>query len=240
MALPDRIDRAEHIDFSVPGNRRAFFLRRAFRLRTRGSGSDLDGLMSGPRSNAGLMASKVFGDIPVMLIGAHAANVYMPPRNTADVDFLVPHHRFQDAENRLAAEGWGRIRSLMFPNANLGLYGSAWSHPQTNEKLDLISSPQHWVEAAFDSPISRAQNGARVLPLSFLILMKLDSARTTDQGDLGRMLGRLDDPMIEKIISEVTKHYGDPQAADDIRQYAEIGRWEYSVEPEHKNEGERS
>lgn len=240
MVLQNRLRRTQHVDFSKPANRRAFFIQRAFRLRTRGSGSDLDRLMMGPRSNAGFMASKIFGEIPVMLIGAHAANVYMPPRNTADVDFLVPHHRFQDAENKLAAEGWGRLRSLMFPNANLGLYGSAWSHPETNEELDLISSPQRWVETAFNSPISHAQNGARVLPLPFLVLMKLDSARTIDQGDLGRMLGRLDDPMIEKVISEVTKHYADPQAADDIRQYAEIGRWEYSVEPEYENEGDRS
>lgn len=239
MVLQNRLDRTEHIDFSMPANRRAFFLRRAFRLRTRGSGSDLDRLMTGPRSNAGLMASKIFGDIPVMLIGAHAANVYMPPRNTADVDFLVANHRFRDAENKLAAEGWSRRRNLMFPNANLGLHGSAWSHPETSEELDLISSPQHWVEAAFDAPISRAQNGARVLPLPFLILMKLDSARTTDQGDLGRILGRLDDTTIEQVVSLVTKHYGDPQAADDIRQYAEIGRWEYSVDAEHQNEGER-
>lgn len=188
--------------------------------------------MAGPRSNAGFMASKVFGEIPVMLAGAHAANVYMPPRNTADVDFLLPDHRFHDAEKNLDAGGWQRSRSLLFPNANLGLYGSAWHHPQTNEGLDLISSAQHWVEAAFDAPISRAQDGTRVLPLPFLILMKLDSARTTDQGDLGRMLGRLDKAEVEKIVAVVVKHYADPQAADDIRQYAEIGRWEYLTDAE--------
>jgi hypothetical protein len=43
--------------------------------------------------------------------------------------------------------------------------------------------------------------------------MKLDSARTTDQGDLGRMLGRLDKAAIESVIAIVAKHYGDPQAA---------------------------
>lgn len=232
MAFPDGIDRATQPDFSVPANRRAFFLRRALRLRTRGSGSDLDRLMAGPRSNAGLVASKFFGDIPVMLIGAHAANVYMPARNTTDVDFLVPNDRFRDAESALAAAEWRRSRSLAFPNANLGLFGSAWNHPKTNEELDVLSSPQHWVQAAFDAPISRAQDGVRVLPLPYLVLMKLDSARTTDQGDLGRMLGRLGDDDVEKIAAVVTKHYADPQAADDIRQYAEIGRWEYSTEME--------
>ncbi|MGH7736648.1 MAG: hypothetical protein ACREMP_02080 [Candidatus Tyrphobacter sp.] len=183
------------------------------------------------------MASKVFGDIPVMLAGAHAANAYMPPRNTADVDFIVPHHRFSDAEAALAREGWKRSRGLVFPNANLGLYGSAWRHPEANEYLGVLSSPQRWVEGAFDAQVSRAQNGARVLPLSFLVLMKLDSSRTTDQGDLGRMLGRLDSAEVEKIVSVVTKHYGDPQAADDIRQLAEIGRWEYATAPDREIDG---
>ncbi len=237
MALRDRIESTDPIDFSIARHRRAFFLRRAMRLRTRGSGSDLERLMTGPRSNAGLMASKVFGTIPVMLVGAHAANAYMPPRHTADVDFLVPNHRFREAEKALSAEGWQRSLDLVFPNANLGLHGSAWSHQQTNEQLDLISSPQPWVEAAFDAPIVRAQDGARVLPLPFLVLMKLDSARTTDQGDLGRMLGRLDNAAVENVIAVVTKHYGDPQAADDIRQYAEIGRWEYSTETERGDQG---
>src|SRR6185437_1824415 len=177
MAIHDRLDATGPIDFSVASNRRAFFLRRAFRLRTRGSGSDLDKLMAGARSNAALMASKVFGDIPVMVIGAHAANVYAPPQSTARVDFLVLNHRFSDAEKALSAEGWQRSRDLVFPNANLGLYGSAWTHRQTNEELDLISSAQHWAEAAFDAPVSRAPDGARVIPLAFLVLMKLDSAR---------------------------------------------------------------
>jgi hypothetical protein len=151
MARSDRDQgQANVTDFSVAANRRAFFLRRAMRLRTRGTGSDLDRLMAGSRSSIGLVASKVFGNIPVMLVGAHAANVYMPPRSTANVDFLVPNQHFRDAEKALAAAGWQRSRDLLFPNANLGLYGSAWHHPQTNEALDLISSAQHWVEAACD------------------------------------------------------------------------------------------
>ncbi len=238
MALNEqRHDQTRSVsDFAVPAHRRAFFLRRAMRLRTRGTGSDLHRLMAGPRSNAGFMVSKVFGDIPVLLVGAHAANAYMSPRHTVDVDFLVPNHRFRDAEKALSAERWRRSRDLLFPNANLGLYGSAWNHPETNEELALLSSAQHWVDAAFDAPMARAQDGARVLPLAFLVLMKLDSARTTDQGDLGRMLGRLDDAAVKSVIAIVTKHYSDPQAADDILQYAEIGRWEYSTDAERDDE----
>ena len=76
--------------------------------------------------------------------------------------------------------------------------------------------------------------GQRVLPLPYLVLMKLDSARGIDQGDLSRMLGRLSDDKVEEIVDIVMRHYGDPQAADDIRQYAALGRWEW------ENQGERS
>ena len=78
--------------------------------------------------------------------------------------------------------------------------------------------------------MSRDRNGARVLPLPYLMLMKLDSARGVDQGDLTRILGRLDDAEVERVIAMVGRHYADRQAAEDIRQYAAIGRWEWETE----------
>jgi len=56
--------------------------------------------------------------------------------------------------------------------------------------------------------------------------MKFDSARGIDQADLTRMLGKLDDAQIEEIIDTVERSCGDPAFADDIRQYAKLGRWE--------------
>ncbi len=53
------------------------------------------------------------------------------------------------------------------------------------------------------------------------------------------MLGRLDDSEVEQVVAIVTKHYGDPQAADDIKQYAEIGRWEYSIDSSRRDDGGR-
>jgi hypothetical protein len=57
--------------------------------------------------------------------------------------------------------------------------------------------------------------------------MKLDSARGVDQGDLTRMLGRLEDSEVEAIARIVERHSHDPQAADDARQYALLGRMEW-------------
>ena len=57
--------------------------------------------------------------------------------------------------------------------------------------------------------------------------MKLDSARGIDQGDLTRMLGALDEPRSDEIVRLIERHSRDPQAADDVRQYALLGRLEW-------------
>ncbi|HET7813759.1 MAG TPA: hypothetical protein VFL13_05250, partial [Candidatus Baltobacteraceae bacterium] len=68
--------------------------------------------------------------------------------------------------------------------------------------------------------------GLRVVPLPYLVLMKFDAARGIDQGDLTRMLGAVSDAEVESIAAIVEEYTGDPGAADDIRQYAQLGRWE--------------
>jgi hypothetical protein len=58
--------------------------------------------------------------------------------------------------------------------------------------------------------------------------MKLDAARSVDQGDLSRILGRRTDDELDAVAAVVKKHYShDPAALEDVRQYAEVGRWEY-------------
>jgi hypothetical protein len=57
--------------------------------------------------------------------------------------------------------------------------------------------------------------------------MKLDSARGVDQGDLTRLLGRLEDSELDAIAKIVECHSHDPQAVDDVRQYALLGRMEW-------------
>jgi hypothetical protein len=82
------------------------------------------------------------------------------------------------------------------------------------------------------------------MPLPYLVLMKIDSARGVDQGDLTRLLGRIDAPSVEAIVTIVERHYGKGLIADDVRQYAEIGRWEYDSgrdrSLETKGRGKRS
>lgn len=213
-------------DFHQARERRRFYLERGMRRRSRGAGSALSFLMALPLRDLAVRPED-FADVPAMVVGGVAARAYAPERQTKDIDFLVPAERFSDAERRLIALGFQRKRRLMFPNTALGLYGEAYVREQ--EEVVLISSPQDWCRYAFEGR-AEDKSGMRVIPLPYFILMKLDSARGVDQGDLTRILGRLDERQIEAIVSVVEKHSGDPQIAEDVRQYAALGRWEWESE----------
>ena len=94
--------------------------------------------------------------------------------------------------------------------------------------IDFNATDQTWGGEAFESP-PYDQTGLRVIPLAYLVLMKLDCARGIDQGDLTRMLGRLSDSEINAIVNTIEKHSHDPQASDDVRQYALLGRMEWET-----------
>lgn len=110
---------------------------------------------------------------------------------------------------------WTHDRELFFPNATLQLRGHAYHSGST--VLDVLASPQSWAACAL-ADAAPDHDGNPIVPLPYLVLMKLDSARGVDQGDLQRMLGALSDQDVERDIATVRTHYADAAAAEDIRQ----------------------
>jgi hypothetical protein len=55
-------------------------------------------------------------------------------------------------------------------------------------------------------------------------MMKLDFSCGVDQGDLARMLGRLEPTAVDCIVQIVRLHEDADRTAEDIRQYGKIGR----------------
>ena len=221
-----RINAVMQRDYREARNRRRFYLGRGLRKQGPGSGSDLRGLMELPREIIMVKPEELFGDIPAVVIGGVAARAYAPERLTKDIDFLVDYERFGEATSLLAQRGWRKKVELVFPNASLGLRGEAWE--KDGQAIDVVATEQTWGTEAFETP-AHDQTGLRVIPLAYLVLMKLDSARGVDQGDLTRMLGRLEDGEVDAIVKVVEKHSHDPQAADDVRQYALLGRMEWET-----------
>ncbi len=223
------------LDLTSPATRRRFFLDRVVRRGSRGAGGDLETLMSLRRGLHDLhdlaMLKEIFGNTPVCLIGAHAAAAYAPERMTRDVDLFTMQSEYRVSCKLLAQAGYRKDADLTFVQTALGLFGSRWFPEFGGPPLDLISTNQSWAEDALRRPPQFATDGDRVMPLPFLVLMKLDAARSVDQGDLSRMLGRLREDQLREVVAIVQRYYGhDPAAVDDVRQYAEVGRWEYEVQ----------
>jgi hypothetical protein len=215
-------------NFADPAVRRRFYLERGLRRRPIGAGSDLDMLMQLERTRLFVTMESLFGEITVAVVGGVATRAYAPERVTQDLDILVGRDDYDDAVQRLESTGWHRLRELGFPNTMLGLYGTAWT--KDGYKLDLMATGLPWgdealAEEAFD------QTGLRIVAMPYLVLMKVDSARGIDQGDLTRMLGRASAEDVERTVRIVERHHGDPHAAEDVRQYAELGALEY-IKPE--------
>jgi hypothetical protein len=184
----------------------------------------MDILMQSPREKLSIDMERLFGDIPAAVVGGVATRAYSPERKTQDIDVLVEHIRYADAVERLRAQGWAKVRDLTFTAGLLGLYGSAWL--KDGQKLDVLATDQPWAHEAL-ADRSYDQTGLRVIALPYLVMMKIDSARGIDQGDLTRMLGLLDDTALEHVVEVVRRHYGDPHGAEDVRQYAMLGKLEY-------------
>ncbi len=177
------------------------------------------------------MIEEIFQDQPVCFIGAHAAAAYAPERMTNDVGCFTTFNAYEVATGLLQASGYRKDGDLKFLTIALGLFGSRWLAKDGVQPLDLISTEQAWAIEAFREPAQFTKEGDRVIPLAYLVLMKLDAARSIDQGDLSRMLGRLSDAELDIVSTVVEKYYGhDPAALEDVRQYAEVGRWEYETE----------
>lgn len=66
--------------------------------------------------------------------------------------------------------------------------------------------------------------GYPVLKLPYLVLMKLESSRTQDLGDLSRMLGLAAEEDLEQVRSAVRQFA--PDAAEDIESLIFLGRLE--------------
>ena len=224
------MNKPPELDVRSAAARRRFYLSRARRLNTRGAGSDMDNLMEMPRTGSGVahVVDAIFGDISVFLIDAFAVAAYAPERLPKDVCYFVAAKRYGDAQARLRAAKWNETRTLAFPDGALGLFGSAWTE-DAGRKIDLLTSEQAWGLEAFAAPVSRDANGERVIPVPYLVLMKLDSARGIDQADLARILGRLSSEQVDDVIRIVERHYSDPSAADDVWQYHENGKREYET-----------
>jgi hypothetical protein len=150
--------------------------------------------------------------------GGVATRNYMPERGTQDLDILVRSPDLSQAESRFHEAGFAF-------EGPLTIGGSTWRSTD-GTPIDLIEGRGTWVEDALRlAATNRDQQGLPVLTLPFLVLMKMESDRLVDSGDIGRMLGMADDPMRMDVRGVVQEHR--PEFMEDLESIIALGDLEF-------------
>ncbi len=134
---------------------------------------------------------------------------------TRDLDILVHHQDGDAALARLREAGYQVASDLSIP-------GHMLNAPDGIE-IDLLLIPFDWIDEAFQRE-QRDPAGFPVLALPYLVLMKMETSRPQDLGDLSRMLGLAELDDLEQVRDVVTRYM--PDAAEDLESLIYLGRLE--------------
>ncbi|MGH7233882.1 MAG: hypothetical protein ACREF7_00345, partial [Candidatus Saccharimonadales bacterium] len=192
---------------------RKIAIRRAQNNPGLGAGSDLVFLTraaSPPEPNEYSVFSNIFKDIPHAIIGGVAANTYMAPRTTDDMDFGILPKDAKIVHERLQANGWTCIKELaMVLDSNL--QGTLW-RSSDGDSWDIIEMGYDWAPLALQEVQRKDVGSVPILGAPYLVLMKLIVARSKDTSDLQRILGNLPQGEWAKTLKLVMKYL--PQDLD--------------------------
>ncbi|GAB4118526.1 MAG: hypothetical protein Fur005_20240 [Roseiflexaceae bacterium] len=121
-----------------------------------------------------------FLTMPWVLVGGIAIRAYAPERMTIDIDILIAANDSRSAQQAFINAGYTLT-------ATLSIGGFTMELP-ANPPIDVLTSTAPWVTQALTNPTYDAA-GYPVIPRSYLVLMKLESGRSIDMGDLSRLIG---------------------------------------------------
>ena len=158
---------------------------------------------------------QILRSIPWVIVGGVATRAYMPERMTQDIDILVSRQDREAVLTRLQQNGYTIKQKLSIPGYTL-------IAPDGIE-LDVLWGEQVWVNEALTNPIEDTA-GFPVLGLPYLVLMKLESSRGRDIGDVTTMLGLADAAQLQAVRKVVAAY--SPQDSDDLESLIFIGQQE--------------
>jgi hypothetical protein len=152
---------------------------------------------------------------PFVIVGGVATTLYMPQRLTQDLDILIVVADAARLHRELAALGATRT-------GDLSIGGSSWDLPD-GLALDVLESTAPWARAAVEQP-ARSREGWPVIPLPYLVAMKVEAGRERDLRDVATMLAHADEAAVEEVRAAVGRYV--PDAAEDLESLRVIGQLE--------------
>jgi hypothetical protein len=162
----------------------------------------------------------ILRDVPWAVAGGVATRNYMPERGTQDLDVLVRSADLRRAESLFEHAGFEKT-------GELSIGGSTWRLPDATP-VDLIEGRGPWVADALRlAGTNRDQQGLPVLTLPYLVLMKMESDRIIDSGDIARMVGMADEDARAATREVVGKHR--PEFVEDLESIIALGDLEFGA-----------
>src|SRR5262252_7405474 len=183
---------------------RRLAIQRALRSRPIGAGSDLVALEAGRTVVEWWRGvDRDLSAIPHALVGAVVRDLAR-------------------AEALLTSGGYERLGDLHL-SLDPQLTGSRWRTP-AGEYVDLIGIGHRWAATAIAEAQGAPWQGLPVIPMPYLVLMKLISSRAVDTADLQRVLGAASEQQWLEVRDLVSRLR--PQDLDDLDALRQIGLWE--------------
>ena len=138
----------------------------------------------------------------------------MPIRFTQDADIVILSDKQETVEEHLIA-CWYRLIGL------LSVGGKSYQSVN-GEILDVLSSNNDYIKEAMQQP--NIQNGINVMPMPYLVLMKIMASRVQDLADATRMLGFANESDLQKVRDLIARFL--PDALEDIESMIWLGKLE--------------
>ena len=191
------------LDLHDPSARRRIYIQMAKKRVRPGSGPETLWARTWRRPVFDL---RTITTVPFIAIGGVATRLYAPERVTDDLDILI------EAKNAAPLA------------ADIEQAGGI-SHCELNGMtLDVREEDALWAAEAIGNHAS-APNGLPVISLPYLVLMKMQSNRGIDMGDLTRVLGAADEVILAETRCVVLEELTD--GMEDLEGLIYLGRLEY-------------
>ncbi|NER32748.1 MAG: hypothetical protein F6J93_01485 [Oscillatoria sp. SIO1A7] len=200
-------------DFNA--QRRKQFISLVMKRVRPGTGSGLDFIKKRTWTYPVTDIKAIVNRTSFVVVGGIATRLYMPERMTLDLDILVLARDARSLYAELEKAGSRKI-------GELGIPGSQWELPDLTS-LDVLESNADWARAAIATP-NTSPNGLPIIALPYLVLMKLQSARTQDLSDVSRMMGVATSTEIAKVKEIVSQYL--PGALEDLESLIVLGKLE--------------
>lgn len=165
---------------------------------------------------------EVLANVKWAIAGAVATRAYMPERMTQAMDVLVHPSDGDSVIKLLEGKGYSVVSPLRIET------GYSMLSPD-GVRVNILHGNYVWLEEAL-MDVGQDPIGYPVLKLPYLVLMKMQSQRIWNMGDLGTMLGWASDADLEEVRKVVAEYA--PEDSDDLESLIFIGKRERELPPD--------